>query len=82
MIARLKPGATLAQAQAQIDAQNTTLEADDPKAKMMADAGFRSVVVPLQRDHVASIRPTLLWMQAGALGAAADRRASTWQTCC
>ncbi len=30
MIARLKPGATLAQAQAQIDAQNATLEADDP----------------------------------------------------
>ncbi len=30
MIARLKPGATLAQAQAQIDAQNATLEAEDP----------------------------------------------------
>ena len=30
MIARLKPGATLAQAQAQIDAQNGALEADDP----------------------------------------------------
>ncbi|MGA7409821.1 MAG: ADOP family duplicated permease [Bryobacteraceae bacterium] len=66
MIARLKPGATLAQAQAQIDAQNATLEADDPQAKMMADAGFRSVVAPLHADHVAGIRPTLLWMQAGA----------------
>jgi len=32
----------------------------------MADAGFRSVVAPLHADHVASIRPVLLWMQAGA----------------
>ena len=67
IIARLKPGATLAQAQAQIDAQNNTLERDDPKAKMLSDAGFRSVVVPLRADHVASIRPMLLWMQGGAL---------------
>jgi predicted permease len=67
IIARLKPGARLAQAQAQIDAQNNTLERDDPKAKMLDDAGFRSVVVPLRADHVASIRPTLLWMQGGAL---------------
>lgn len=67
IIARLKPGVTLAQAQAQIDAQNNTLERDDPKAKMLSDAGFRSVVVPLRADHVASIRPTLLWMQGGAL---------------
>jgi len=66
MIARLKPGATVAQAQAQIDAQNGTLEADDPEAKMMADAGFRSVVAPLHADHVRTIRPALLWMQAGA----------------
>src|ERR1019366_9074773 len=67
MIARLKPGATLAQAQAQIDAQNAALEADDPEAKMMADAGFRSVVAPLHADHVRTIRPALLWMQAGAV---------------
>ena len=67
MIARLKPGATLAQAQSQIDTQNTALEADDPQAKMMADAGFRSIVVQLHADHVASIRPTLLLLQAGVL---------------
>jgi predicted permease len=67
MIARLKPGATLAQAQAQIDAQNATLEADDPQAKMIADAGFRSIVVSLHADHVAAIRPTLLLLQAGAI---------------
>jgi len=67
MIARLRPGATLAQAQAQIDAQNATLEANDPQAKMMAEAGFRSVVAQLHADHVRSIRPVLLWMQAGAI---------------
>ena len=68
MIARLKPGASLAQAQSQIDAQNTALEKDDPQAKEMAQAGFRSVVVRLHADHVAAIRPTLLLLQAGVLG--------------
>jgi predicted permease len=67
LVARLKPGATLAQAQAQIDAQNAAIEGDDPQTKLLADAGFRSVVASLHADHVASIRPTLLWMQAGAL---------------
>jgi predicted permease len=67
MIARLNSGVSLAQAQSQIDAQNATLEIDDPEAKMMADAGFRSLVVPLHADHVAAIRPTLLLLQAGVL---------------
>jgi predicted permease len=67
MIARLKPDATLAQAQSQIDAQNAALEVDDPQAKMIADAGFRSLVVPLHADHVATIRPALLLLEAGAL---------------
>jgi predicted permease len=67
MIARLKPGAAVTQAQSQIDAQNNTLETDDPQAKMMADAGFRSLVVPLRADQVAAIRPTLLLLQAGVL---------------
>ena len=65
MIARLKPGATIAEAQAQIDAHNDAVEKDNPEAKMMAEAGFRSPVVPLHAHHVRSIRPTLLLMQAG-----------------
>ncbi len=40
MIARLKPGATIAEAQAQIDAHNAAVEKDNPQAKMMAEAGF------------------------------------------
>jgi hypothetical protein len=67
MIARLQPGSTLAQAQSQIDAQNAALEIDDPQAKMIADAGFRSLVVSLHADHVAAVRPTLLLLQAGAI---------------
>jgi predicted permease len=68
MIARLKPGHTLARAQSELDAQNAALELDDPQAKMIADAGFRTLVVPLHADHVAAIRPTLLLLQAGAIG--------------
>jgi predicted permease len=67
MIARLAPGASLAEAQAQIDAHNAQKEAGAPEAKMMADAGFRTLVVPLRADHVAAIRPTLFLVQAGAL---------------
>lgn len=64
-IARLRQDASIAQAQSQIDAQNMVLERDDPKAKMIADAGFRSLVVPLHGDQVAAIRPILLLLQAG-----------------
>jgi predicted permease len=69
MIARLAPGVTLGEAQAQIDAHNAAMESNgsNPQAKAMADAGFRSLVVPLHADHVASIRPTVLLMQAGAV---------------
>ncbi len=67
MIARLASNATLAEAQSQLDAQNDRLELDDPQAKLIADAGFRSLVVPLHADHVAAIRPTLLLLEAGAL---------------
>ena len=65
MIARLKPGATMAGAQSQIDAHNAAVEEDNPEAKMMTEAGFRSLVRPLHAEHVRSIRPTLLLMQAG-----------------
>lgn len=65
MIARLKPGTTIAEAQAQIDAHNAEMEKDNPQAKMMAEAGFRSPVLSLHGEHVRSIRPTLLLLQAG-----------------
>src|SRR5712692_698916 len=65
MIARLKPGATMAEAQSQIDAHNAAVEEDNPEAKMMTEAGFRSLVKQLHAEHVRSIRPTLWLMQAG-----------------
>src|SRR5437660_1357219 len=65
MIARLNPGATIAEAQAQIDAHNAAVEKDNPEAKAIAEAGFRSPVLPLHADHVRSIRPTLWLMQGG-----------------
>src|SRR5438093_10772642 len=65
MIERLKPGATMAEAQSQIVEHNAAVEEDNPEAKMMAEAGFRSLVRPLHAEHVRSIRPTLWLMQAG-----------------
>ncbi|CAN5828177.1 ABC transporter permease [soil metagenome] len=67
MVARLRPGTTRAQAQAQIDAHNAALEATNPDAPRMAAAGFRSVVVSLHADHVGSVRNILLLLQAGVL---------------
>jgi predicted permease len=67
MIARLTPGATLADAQAQIDVHNAGLEGDSLMAKRMAEAGFRSIVSSLHGDHVCSIRSTLVLVQAGAI---------------
>lgn len=67
MIARLAPGATLAAAQKQVDARNAVQERDDPWARQVAEAGFHSTVAPLRADHVASIRPTLILLQAGGL---------------
>ena len=67
MIARLAPGASLADAQTQIEAFNTRLLADDPMAQLVKDVGFRTTVASLHADHVRSIRPTLLLLQAGGV---------------
>jgi predicted permease len=67
MIARLKPGVTVAEAQSQIDAHNAAVEKDNPRAAMIAEAGFRSPVLPLHADHVRPIRPALLLMQGCAV---------------
>lgn len=66
LIARLQPGATLQQAQAQIDAQDAALNASTNESAMLADTGFRTIVDSLHADHVASVRSMLLLWQAGA----------------
>ena len=67
IVARLKPGITINEAQSQIDAHNAALADSYPQAKMIAEAGFRTPVVSLHADHVKSIRPILLLLQAGVL---------------
>ena len=67
MIARLRPGATIAQAQAQIAALNEQTAKADPFAKLVADAGFHTVVHDLRADFVADLRPVLLLLQVGVL---------------
>jgi predicted permease len=65
LIGRLKPGVSLASAQAQIDSDNGAHAAEYPDPKMIADAGFRTLVRSLRGDHVKAVQPTLLLLQAG-----------------
>ncbi len=67
MIARLAPGATLADTQAQIDAFNVQQTANDPLAAVIKGAGYHTTVSPLHADYVRSIKPTLVLLQCGVL---------------
>jgi len=65
IIARLRPGVTVSDAQSQVDAFYASVAHEYPQARMIADAGFRALVSPLHSDHVGSIRSMLLLLQAG-----------------
>lgn len=67
MFARLAPGATLADAQAQIDASNAHHAADDPLADVVKSVGYRTTVSPLHEKYVSSVKPTLVLLQCGCL---------------
>jgi hypothetical protein len=67
LLARLKPGASIEQAQAQVDAHNQAQGAEFPYASQVEAAGFHSKMAPLHSDHVAGVRPVLLLMQASVL---------------
>ncbi len=67
MIARLAPGVTLAEAQAQMNAFNQQQIADDPHAQLLRDAGFNTFITPLHADFVRDVRPILLLLQAAVL---------------
>ncbi|MDP6580366.1 MAG: ABC transporter permease [Vicinamibacterales bacterium] len=68
MLGRLNPGATLAQAQAQIDALNTAnLERFPQFRQLLTDAGFYTGVVVFQDDLVAEIRAVLYLLWGGVL---------------
>ena len=67
-IARLKPGATLEQARQQIDALNARNLDRFPQLKqILINAGFHTVVVPLQAHLVREIRGTLYLLWGGVV---------------
>jgi predicted permease len=67
-IARLKPGATIARAQQQIDALNKRNLDLFPQLKpLLINAGFHTTVTLLQETLVREIRATLYLMWGGAL---------------
>ena len=68
MIARLKPGATLRQAQQEIDAINArNLERFPQFREILANTGFHTIVAPLQADLVRNVRSTLFLLWGGVL---------------
>jgi len=67
-IARLKPGATVVQAQRQIDDLNARNNERFPQfATLLRDAGFRTVVARLQDEVTRDVRPTLYLLWGGVL---------------
>jgi predicted permease len=68
MIGRLKPHASVSLAQQQIDALNArNLERFPNLKQILINAGFRTVVTPLQEDMIAGVRRTLLLLWGGVL---------------
>jgi len=67
LVARLAPDATLAVAQAQIDALNAAQLLDDPYANLIKGARYHTNVYALHADHVREIRPMLLLLQGAVL---------------
>ncbi len=66
-IGRLKPGSTLQQAQAQIDALNAANLERLPKFKqLLLNAGFHTIVEPLQEMLVRPVKGTLCLLWGGA----------------
>ncbi len=66
-LARLAPGASLTEAQTQLDAFNVQQLADDPYADLLKNVRFHTSVYPLHADHVREVRPMLLMLQGGVL---------------
>lgn len=66
-IGRLKPGATIEQAQAQVDAVNRALLDRFPNFKeLLINAGFHTVVTPLEDMLVKDVRGSLYLLWGGA----------------
>jgi putative ABC transport system permease protein len=70
MLARLRPGATIAQAQAEVDAVHRATRERLPNLKADYDAtGYGSIVLDFLGTNVEDIRPMLWLLQAGVVAA-------------
>ncbi len=68
MIGRLKPGATVEQVQAQVDALNrANLDLIPELKQMLINVGFHTVVANFQEDLVHDVRKTLFLLWGGVL---------------
>ncbi|HZS62671.1 MAG TPA: ABC transporter permease [Gemmatimonadaceae bacterium] len=67
MIARLAQGATVAAAQAQMNAFDAMQAADDPLVETARATGYHTIVTPLHDNYVRAVRPMLLLLQCGVL---------------
>jgi putative ABC transport system permease protein len=68
MVGRLKPGATVQQAQQQLDALNArNLERFPHFKEILTNAGFHTVATSLQNDLVRGVRNTLFLLWGGVL---------------
>lgn len=68
MVGRLKRGASVQQAQQQVDALNArNLERFPNMKEILLNAGFHTIVTPLQEDMIADVRGTLLLLWGGVL---------------
>ena len=68
MIGRLRPGASAAQAQQQIDALNArNMERFANMKQILLNAGFHTIVTPLQDDMVRDVKRTLYLLWGGVL---------------
>jgi predicted permease len=68
MVARLKPGATIAQAQQQLDALNArNLERFPNFKEILINAGFHTQALSYQEDMIREIRSTLYLLWGGVL---------------
>ncbi|MDQ3486716.1 MAG: ABC transporter permease [Acidobacteriota bacterium] len=68
MVGRLKPGASATQAQQQIDALNArNMERFSNMKQILLNAGFHTVVAPLQEDMVRDVKRTLYLLWGGVV---------------
>ena len=68
LLGRLKPGATLAQTQRELDALDArNLERFGGMKQALIDVGYHSVVLPLHDDLVRDVKPVLLLLWAGVV---------------